>query len=76
MERSFILPLPTIIISARLLIWEKKEGEQKKRKSNLGNEWRWKDPGPCWEHRDTELFRAGVNSRSEYRRRAPTAGSC
>lgn len=30
-------PLPTIIISAGLLIWEKKEGEQKK-KNNLGNE--------------------------------------
>lgn len=35
-ERSFIQPLPTFISSVELLIWEKKEGEQKKKKKQPG----------------------------------------
>lgn len=73
-ERSFIQPLPTIISSVGLLIWQKKEGEQKK--NNLGDEWWCQDSGAFWEHRNTELlFRGGI-SRSKCRWRASAAGSC
>lgn len=77
-ERSFIQPLPTFISSVELLIWEKKEGEQKKKKKTAwGDEWWCQDSGPFWKHRNIELlFTGGIIPRRKCRWRASAAGSC